>query len=191
MAIKLPSKLRLVGFYFFTAVAVLGPTAPAHAACGDGKQEFGEECDDGNFRNFDGCSSACKKEIVCFVDPNYGPIVRRDAHTCLSDSECDPGESCVTTMGCWPSLCGCGTDGAAGRCTMDCKGVCAPCGDGQKTPNEECDDGNRVDGDGCSSTCKVEKQKSSQASQPAPIGPWGLMILPGLGLLFGVRSRKA
>lgn len=31
------------------------------------------------------------------------------------------------------------------------------CGNGQRTKNEECDDGNSKDGDGCSSTCKIEK----------------------------------
>jgi hypothetical protein len=34
---------------------------------------------------------------------------------------------------------------------------CAVCGDGEWMPGrEECDDGNRIDGDGCSSECKVE-----------------------------------
>ena len=31
------------------------------------------------------------------------------------------------------------------------------CGDGTQTPNEECDDGNTVDGDNCSSTCLIER----------------------------------
>ena len=30
------------------------------------------------------------------------------------------------------------------------------CGDGLKSDSEECDDGNLRDGDGCSSSCKVE-----------------------------------
>ncbi|MRG98343.1 DUF4215 domain-containing protein [Polyangium spumosum] len=30
------------------------------------------------------------------------------------------------------------------------------CGDGEKTPAEECDDGNTAAGDGCSSTCSIE-----------------------------------
>ncbi|PCC67606.1 Myxococcus cysteine-rich repeat-containing protein [Nannocystis exedens] len=32
----------------------------------------------------------------------------------------------------------------------------ASCGDGVAAPDEECDDGNMVDGDGCSSACKIE-----------------------------------
>ena len=31
------------------------------------------------------------------------------------------------------------------------------CGDGVLTENEECDDNNKVDGDGCSSSCKLEE----------------------------------
>jgi len=31
--------------------------------CGDGVQDVGEECDDGNFASHDGCSSACLREI--------------------------------------------------------------------------------------------------------------------------------
>ncbi|HPX74742.1 MAG TPA: DUF4215 domain-containing protein, partial [Candidatus Pacearchaeota archaeon] len=33
------------------------------------------------------------------------------------------------------------------------------CGDGIKQSNEECDDGNNVNGDGCSATCKIEETK--------------------------------
>ena len=32
----------------------------------------------------------------------------------------------------------------------------AVCGDGLKHPLEFCDDGNQIDGDGCSKICKVE-----------------------------------
>jgi cysteine-rich repeat protein len=33
---------------------------------------------------------------------------------------------------------------------------CPVCGDGRVDPPEECDDGNLIDGDGCSSTCQIE-----------------------------------
>src|SRR6266699_16317 len=35
-------------------------------------------------------------------------------------------------------------------------GIPPNCGDGKVDPDEECDDGNRVGGDGCSAACKVE-----------------------------------
>lgn len=46
---------------------------------------------------------------------------------------------------------------AVGQCANGCYwGACASCGDGIKTPNEACDDGNTNSGDGCSTTCTVE-----------------------------------
>src|SRR5690606_23497080 len=49
--------------------------------------------------------------------------------------------------------------GAGGRDSddPDPPGPAAPtCGDGEVDPDEDCDDGNVVDGDGCSSTCGLE-----------------------------------
>ena len=47
--------------------------------------------------------------------------------------------------------------GGYGKCQAGCV-LGARCGDGtlQADQGEQCDDGNRVDGDGCSSTCKTE-----------------------------------
>jgi cysteine-rich repeat protein len=47
------------------------------------------------------------------------------------------------------------TCGSNGTCIEDA--YVDPCGNGYRLFQEECDDGNVVDGDGCSSTCKVEK----------------------------------
>jgi TonB family protein len=40
------------------------PAPPAEAVCGNRIVEPGEQCDDGNTRNGDGCSSTCVKEVV-------------------------------------------------------------------------------------------------------------------------------
>jgi cysteine-rich repeat protein len=45
--------------------------------------------------------------------------------------------------------------------TYDCSRHCdiillATCGDGKRFGSEQCDDGNKVNGDGCSSTCTLE-----------------------------------
>lgn len=40
------------------------------------------------------------------------------------------------------------------------------CGDGMLDTNEECDDGNTVNGDGCSSTCKKEASSTPPVSTP-------------------------
>jgi cysteine-rich repeat protein len=56
-----------------------------------------------------------------------------------------------------------GEPGILGRCTpgvdclMDAPGPAqATCGDGRVEPGEECDDGDRTSGDGCSAACRVE-----------------------------------
>ena len=119
-------------------------------ACGNSVVSGGEQCDDGNITNGDGCNSICQLEVGF-----YCPT---------------PGSPCV------PSTCGNGTlegleqcddgnlrpyDGCSPTCTKE--PVCpvgsactAVCGDGVKFPSEACDDGNNIDGDGCSSTCTVE-----------------------------------
>jgi cysteine-rich repeat protein len=43
-----------------------------------------------------------------------------------------------------------------GICLLGEVAVVSPCGNGVLQTGEECDDGNAVDGDGCSSTCKLE-----------------------------------
>ena len=57
-------------------------------------------------------------------------------------------DSCESLLGCW----WCAADG-------DCRGdkSCWVCGNGAVDADEECDDGNTVDGDGCSSTCTIEE----------------------------------
>ena len=45
-----------------TALAVGLWAAPAFAICGDGELEVGEECDDGNLLDGDGCSMGCTVE---------------------------------------------------------------------------------------------------------------------------------
>lgn len=53
-------------------------------------------------------------------------------------------------------------------------GVPAACGDGNLDPGEECDDGNTTNGDGCSSTCKIENEPpdcSAAAASLAELWP--------------------
>ena len=108
----------------------------AGTSCGNGLLESGEECDDGNNINGDGCSFDCKTESP---EPFCG-----DGNLDIqSGEECDDGNN----------LSG---DG----CSFDCK-IEPPepfCGDGNLDLEigEECDDGNNINGDGCSSDCKIE-----------------------------------
>jgi cysteine-rich repeat protein len=107
--------------------------APPNPYCGDGNLDAGEECDDGNNVDGDGCSATC---CVEYVPPP----------PCCGDGNLDAGEECDdgnTIDG----------DGCSATCTTETPPCC---GDGNLDAGEECDDGNTVDGDGCSSSCVVE-----------------------------------
>jgi len=125
------------------------------ATCGNGLREGGEECDDGNTKAGDGCTSECRLETdwACPIPgtPCTSLVVCGDGH--ISGSEiCDDHN---TTDG----------DGCSANCakvedgwTCPAPGIrCQPkCGDGNLKGTEECDDGNTDPGDGCSAGCKLE-----------------------------------
>ena len=161
--------------------------------CGDGMldADLGEECDDGNAIDGDGCAAGCVAEScgdgvvqsseVC--EPGIAP-----SETCIDQGfvggalHCDP--TCqLDVSSCLDTTCGNGTlddaevcDGPLSRSAcldegfdfgrLDCTDTCelsterchniAMCGDGQRAGSEECDDGNFVDGDGCSLDCLRE-----------------------------------
>jgi cysteine-rich repeat protein len=108
--------------------------------CGDGFVDWPEQCDDNNTVDFDGCNSECNLEYC-------GDGIVQPGEECddiydddfLFDDVYDPD-----------------------RC-VNCK-VVEPCGNGVVQPlrGEQCDDGNRVDGDGCSSDCKIECKATSR-----------------------------
>jgi cysteine-rich repeat protein len=133
------------------------PVATSDAGlCGNGRVDPGEECDDGNTLNGDGCSSQCKLDDPCWDCWCPGSPVCVNRTICgngilTSDEECDDGnitsgdgcsESCQIEPG-W-------------RCRVPGRGCVPICGDGQMVGWETCDDGNSVDGDGCAHNCLVE-----------------------------------
>ncbi len=114
----------------------VGPDAPPPPppSCGDGDVDAGEQCDDGNPMNGDGCTAGCTHEPA----PSCG-----DGHLDAGE-HCDDGN---TTAG----------DGCSATCTVEPAPPPAPCcGDGHVDAGEQCDDGNTTAGDGCSATCTVE-----------------------------------
>jgi len=121
------------------SVAVLA-SVWALPACGDwpGRDEAGvcyveEHLDD---RENCGCMGECGGKLVC-VDG-------------VCDSECG-NHSCE-----WEE--GLPTQETCETCPEDC-GKCPPvCGDGDQEGFEQCDDGNLVDDDGCSSNCLDESK---------------------------------
>ena len=103
----------------------------AAVGCGNGVLEAGEQCDDSNNTNGDGCSSTCQIETA---DPECGNGTQEGTE------ECDDGN---VVSG----------DGCSSTCTSE---TAAFCGDGTVDDGEECDDGNNVDGDGCDAACATE-----------------------------------
>jgi len=80
-----------------SAVCVGGPV------CGNGFTELGcgEECDDGNATNFDGCSDSCQSEIgshKCVIDDPNEPIG-------FCEGGSNDGIPCVTAFDCPGGLC--------------------------------------------------------------------------------------
>jgi|GEM_PF-6253016 len=134
--------------------------------CGNGQVESGEQCDDGNTTDGDGCSANCTFETAEGVCGD-GVI---DAGEECDDGNATSGDGCSatctteTTPVCGNEVvegdeeCDDGNtidgDGCSANCTLETvEGVC---GDGVLDAGEECDDGNTIDGDGCSATCTLE-----------------------------------
>ena len=126
--------------------------------CGDGLVTGSEMCDDATAAG--GCLDDCSD-----VEPGY--ICLRPGQPCVVEPRCgdgtlNKGEQCddgndVDADGCDTSKI------AANPCTLNAGFVCVTpgqmclatvCGDGVRTPDEECDDHNAVTTDGCAS-CKV------------------------------------
>jgi len=117
-----------------------------NASCGNGIKETGEQCDDGNTANGDGCSASCKIEVTVVC----GEGKAEGAEAC--DGTDLKGETCQTKGYATGSL----TCNA--NCTLNytqCSGGVV-CGNGKSEAGEQCDDGNLVNGDGCSSVCTTE-----------------------------------
>ena len=136
-----------------TSSSHINPTPTGEVPnCGNGVNDPGEECDDGNTTGGDGCSAACRVEegYMCPPAGACTPIVCGDG-ILTNEKQCDDGN---TTSG----------DGCSSTCMIEpgwqCRvpgKKCVPlCGDGVLTGTEQCDDGNAMSGDGCSSTCEVE-----------------------------------
>jgi cysteine-rich repeat protein len=111
------------------------------AVCGDGAISGLELCDDSGTAPGDGCSIFCTVESgwSCTGEPsvctNGGPL--------CGDMRVDTGEMCDD-------------GGESAECDADCTAVI--CGDRRVNAlaNEACDDGNAIDGDGCTAGCLAE-----------------------------------
>ncbi|HSA58115.1 MAG TPA: DUF4215 domain-containing protein [bacterium] len=125
--------------------------------CGDGNQDPGEECDDGDNLSNDGCSATCQLE-------RCGDGVIQPGENC-DDGNNAPGDGC--SPACDDEFCGDGIltpafgeecddddNNSGDGCDANCK--LEACGDGVKQGSEGCDDGNNNAGDGCNGLCIPE-----------------------------------
>jgi cysteine-rich repeat protein len=127
--------------------------APPAGVCGDGIVQRGEECDDGNDEDTDGCTNVCT-EPVC-GDGIVQPGEECDDGNNSSNDECtNTCERAVCGDGIVQrgvELCDDGNSDSTDSCTNDC--VAAACGDGIVQTPEECDDGNLDNTDECTDRC--------------------------------------
>ncbi len=115
--------------------------------CGNGIVQGDEECDDGDDDDTNGCTRQCR--FTCIADDQERDVCENDCdplatcddatHTCTAGSPLPDGTLCDRDRGyCENGLC-----------------ILSTCGDGNQEPNEECDDGNTVDGDDCTAVCTL------------------------------------
>lgn len=96
--------------------------------CANGVVESGEQCDDGNLINGDGCNDVCM-----FENSNCSNGIIN------AGEQCDDGNSI-------------NGDG----CNMYCLLENGTCGNAVVNAGEQCDDGNNINGDGCNLACMIE-----------------------------------
>ena len=153
-------------------------------SCGNRVIEGTEECDDGNRRDFDGCSAQCKLEVGTCGDGKiqsaYGEECDDGKANGTKTSSCDAqcqkvvirefcgdgqlqkslGEECDLGAG--------NHESGDSKCTIRCR--LPICGDRIIQNAEQCDDGNLFDFDGCDHTCRREQGKDAADSIPSSIG---------------------
>jgi cysteine-rich repeat protein len=125
-------------------------------SCGDGVLQAGEQCDDGNKVDGDGCDSNC-------TFPTCGNGIRTGAEQC-DDGNTVAGDGCSPTCQ-LEGVCGDGIKAPFEGCDDGnltngdgCDSNCTPtgCGNGIVTAGEQCDDGAANGSDlCCSSSCQL------------------------------------
>ena len=126
-------------------------------ACADGILNAGEECDDGNLVDGDGCTRDCIIEFCGDGVINNSGTEECDDGDTNSDTEANACRTDCTLPGCGDGVIDSGEtcdDGMeTATCDIDCTDV--SCGDGlaNTTAGEECDDANASNNDACLNDC--------------------------------------
>tara|TARA_B100000315_G_scaffold258947_1_gene312896 strand:- start:3561 stop:4472 length:912 start_codon:yes stop_codon:yes gene_type:complete len=167
-----------------------GNLVASASVCGNGTLEIREECDDSNRRDNDGCSSTCLLEIgICgdgIVQSLLGEQCEQSKHNQALPYLCNNCRFLSLT-------CGDGTVDAGEECDRGAQNSTSPnaqcrpdcsvprCGDGiiDTDFTEECDDGNRLNGDACDRYCRKGSGTTQVASDQQ--GPSAFGQLPTFG----------
>ncbi|MBN2724920.1 MAG: DUF4215 domain-containing protein, partial [Deltaproteobacteria bacterium] len=125
--------------------------------CGDSMKVGGETCDDGNSTPNDGCDENCHTETG-YICTGTGP---GSCSPDCGDGLIVTGETCDGTNFDGDTCNDYGYTGGTLTCTNSCTTIddsncSSSCPNSQRETDEECDDGNSVDGDGCDSGCNEE-----------------------------------
>ncbi len=143
------------------------PSSSPGGACGNGKLDAGEQCDDGNTRSNDGCSGRCTLEGFARCGDGIlqnGELCddgnSNDKDACSNACKLGIGNPCQQDGECATDLC---KDGVCTACTKgsQCQsGICQAgrclnlCGNARLDPGEVCDDGNQENNDACTNLCR-------------------------------------
>ncbi len=151
--------------------------SPGESCCGNTAIEAGEQCDDGNAVDEDGCSSSCQIELApgCPADSNH---LIPFCGTFSVPAQLDGGSfsGVCTSANCdFTVICNGGTfEDTLSNCRVPV------CGNGVPDLGEQCDDGNTTNGDGCSSSCKLETGSNCPAESNFPIALCGTLSIPAM-----------
>ena len=181
---------------------------PCTPTCGDGVVRLGKECDTGNNapnKPDDGCSPTCQIEPgwSCTGSPSVC------THAVCGNGVVETGEACDCGTNATNLPTGCtgpnglfngDGSGCSKTCTREpiCRGTngsgathaCTPtCGNGNIEPGEQCDDGNTVSGDGCSSSCQIEDGFTCNTQTDPDTQPCTQSIYSGNCLELPVKYR--
>ena len=125
-------------------------------ACGNGRIDTGEGCDDGNINVGDGCSPSCTLEScgdgVQVAGERCDDGNKTSGDGCSAD--CLSVETCGNSIKDVTEVCDDGNNNSGDGCSMNCLSA-EVCGNGVKDVNETCDDGNTNNGDACSANCEA------------------------------------
>lgn len=130
-------------------------------SCGDGyvDGDAGEECEDQNAVEGDGCDNDCRR--TCEMD-DVGRCTD-DGEACNGDPVCESDFTCGTSAPLADgAFCAAPGSGATGTCQA---GTCIPegCGNGIIDSGEDCDDMNADDTDGCTVACEFTCTSENEA----------------------------